>query len=187
MCCAERRSSRRRVVLSRDFVSGLHEAVQRRVVSPAEGRCRQASRNKQQLRVRVQRHAGRRHCFLQRQRSQRRRSRLHAGASQLSAGSCQRRTRWKYRCNALLQGLGAAMLSMQEGAHWDVVVPPQLAYQGTKHGAIARAAAVLCAARLCLCIVTCVPSVLRQVLQPATTALLFLRGACSSSILNWYK
>jgi FKBP-type peptidyl-prolyl cis-trans isomerase len=33
---------------------------------------------------------------------------------------------------------------MQEGAHWDVVVPPQLAYQGSKHGAIARAAAVPC-------------------------------------------
>jgi FKBP-type peptidyl-prolyl cis-trans isomerase len=36
-----------------------------------------------------------------------------------------------------VQGLCDALLEMQEGAHWEVVVPPQLGYGGRKHGAIA--------------------------------------------------
>jgi hypothetical protein len=33
-----------------------------------------------------------------------------------------------------LQGLGEALLAMQEGDSWEVVVPPQLGYEGRKHG-----------------------------------------------------
>ena len=33
------------------------------------------------------------------------------------------------------QGLGDALLAMQEGARWEIVVPPQLGYAGSKHGA----------------------------------------------------
>ena len=35
-----------------------------------------------------------------------------------------------------VQGLCDALLAMQEGARWEVVVPPQLGYGGSKHGAL---------------------------------------------------
>lgn len=80
------------------------------------------------------------------------------------------------------------MLSMQEGAHWDIVVPPQLAYQGTKHGASARAAAMSLLLACCSSVpLHCRVCILRQSPQPAITALLFLRGVSSSLISNLFK
>ena len=49
----------------------------------------------------------------------------------------------KVFCNALrlaaaiirlFQGLSDALLAMQEGDKWEVVVPPHLGYEGRKHG-----------------------------------------------------
>ncbi len=41
-----------------------------------------------------------------------------------------------------VQGLGVALMAMKEGDRWEIVVPPQLGYQGSKHGKCLCAAAV---------------------------------------------